>query len=121
MYTRRNLISMLEISLECAWIPCCRLNPTDADTAGVQYYLADQIARNFTITPDVVYEGETDKTFRVTYEADGPMYSIIDADGAVATEDDQASIEITIPRELLDRIEEEPRRLCRLLVRKTLA
>ena len=76
-------------------------DPTDADTAGVQYYLADQIARNFTITPDVVYQGETDKTFRVTYTANGPMYSITAraaSDGDVGlVEAQQASIEITIP------------------------
>ena len=70
---------------------CTRRNPvvrvgnilgtrTDNDTAtdGLQYYGADQIARDFTITPDIVYEGETDKTFRVSFTAKGPMYSIKD-------------------------------------------
>ena len=43
------------------------------------HYGPDQIARNFEIEQngqDVVYEGETDKTFKVTFEAKGPMYSI---------------------------------------------
>ena len=43
---------------------------------GIQYYGPDQVARNFTITPTTVYEGETNKTFRVTFTAGGPMYAI---------------------------------------------
>ena len=38
----------------------------------------DQIVRGFRLlTPDVVYEGETDKTFKIVYAANGPMYSIL--------------------------------------------
>ena len=42
---------------------------------GVQHYGRDTIARDFTITPDVVYEAETDETFKVSFKANGPMYS----------------------------------------------
>ena len=58
---------------------------------GDQHYGADRIAREFTITPATVYEGETDKTFKVTFTAKGPMYTVGDA---------QASIVVTIPDEL---------------------
>ena len=49
----------------------------DGFDEGVHHYLQDQIARDFTITPDVVYEDETDETFRIVYTAKGPMYSIV--------------------------------------------
>ena len=52
----------------------------DGFDEGVHHYGPDQIARDFTITPDVVYEGETDETFRVSFTAKGPMYSIKMAD-----------------------------------------
>ena len=52
------------------------MNNVDGFDEGVHHYGRDQIARDFTITPDIVYEGETDKTFRVTFTAKGPMYSI---------------------------------------------
>ena len=75
---------------------------TDDSTAdGVHHYGRDQIARDFKIEPDVVYEGETDKTFRITYTANGPMYSITPSADVTAPE--QASILITIPPELQDR------------------
>ena len=73
----------------------------DSVAAGVVHYGRDQIDRAFTITPDIAYEGETDETFRVTYAAKGPMYSITaaaDGGGAVTS---QASIAIIIPSELL--------------------
>ena len=75
---------------------------TDGSDKGVHHYGPDQIARNFKIeqnAQDVVYEGETDKTFKVTFEAQGPMYSIpaTDAD----TDDGRpVSIAITIPPEI---------------------
>ena len=47
------------------------------DTIGLQYYGPDTIDRDFTITPEVVYEGETDETFKVSFDANGPMYSIL--------------------------------------------
>ena len=82
----------------------------DSTVDGVHHYGPDTIARDFTITPDVVYEGETDETFRVVFIADGPMYSILTKDLAekiVVAEGGQASITITIPQELQDRTAEE--------------
>ena len=73
-------------------------NRTDDSAAdGVHHYGRDQIARDFKVEPDVVYEGETDKTFKIVYTANGPMYSIKAADGTVSQ---QASIVVTIPSEL---------------------
>ena len=66
----------------------------DGFDEGVHHYFQDQIARDFTITPDVVYEDETDETFRIVYTAKGPMYSIKDEDDAVATTGGQASIQL---------------------------
>ena len=45
-------------------------------------------ARNFTITPATVYQGETNKTFRVMFTAGGPMYAI---------GDNKVKITLTIP------------------------
>ena len=50
----------------------------DPTRDGIQDYGPDRVARNFTITPTTVYEGETNKTFRVTFTAGGPMYAIGD-------------------------------------------
>ena len=85
----------------------------DSTVDGVHHYGPDTIARDFTITPDVVYEGETDETFRVVFIADGPMYSILtkdanDDDKIIVVEGRQASIAITIPLDLQDRTVEEP-------------
>ena len=56
----------------------------DDDTReGIQYYGPDQVARNFTITPTTVYQGETNKTFRVMFTAGGPMYAIGEANRVV--------------------------------------
>ena len=81
---------------------------TDDSTAdGVVHYGRDTIARDITVTPEVVYEGETDKTFKVTYTANGPMYSVLDdlvTEGRPdVDESQQASIIVTIPAELQDR------------------
>ena len=99
MCTRHNLLLGLEISLGC--VPEIKMTNVDGD----QFYGPDQIARDFTIMDDVVYEGETDKTFRVTHTAKGPMYSILTTadDGTTTIIVDttkQASIAITIPNEL---------------------
>ena len=78
----------------------------DSSADGVHHYGPDQIARNFTITPDVAYEGETDETFKVSFEANGPMYStrVVDpADPDKFVIGQQASIVIIIPQELQDR------------------
>ena len=87
-------------------------NRTDDSTAdGVHHYGPDQIARDFTVTPDVVYQGETDETFKIVYTANGPMYSIVQA--ADATDDPvQASIAITIPPELQDRTTDDDMEAC---------
>ena len=50
---------------------------------GIQYYGPDQVARNFTITDTTVYQGETNKTFRVMFTAGGPMYAIGDTNKVV--------------------------------------
>ena len=73
------------------------------DTAAVEYYDQDTIERKFTITDGdddggIVYEGESNKVFKVEFVANGPMYTIMDADGTIAQ---QASIAVTIPAELL--------------------
>ena len=77
------------------------------DSIGLQYYGPDTIARDFTITPEVVYEGETDETFRVTFSANGPMYGILNEDPDDADEiivEHPTVITITIPNEIQDRI-----------------
>ncbi len=68
-------------------------NATDHDgtTDGIQYHGPDRVARNFTITPGTVYEGETNKTFRVSFTAGGPMYAI---------GENKVAIEVGIPAEL---------------------
>ena len=63
----------------------------DNTRAGIQDYGPDRVARNFTITPTTVYEGETNKTFRVTFTAGGPMYAI---------GENKVEIEVEIPDEL---------------------
>ena len=70
-------------------------NSVDDDTKdGFQNYDQDQITRDFTITPDVVYNGETGHTFKVVFNAKGPMYTTYDENGNVSA---QASIVVTIP------------------------
>ena len=48
----------------------------DSTRDGIQYHGPDRVARNFTITPPTVYQGETNKTFRVMFTAGGPMYAL---------------------------------------------
>ena len=72
----------------------------DADRDGFQHYGRDTIARDFTITPDIVYEGETDETFKVTLTAKGPMYSILTTEDSIVDGTKQASIAIIIPPEI---------------------
>ena len=50
----------------------------DDTTLGVQYYGPDQIAREFTIEPTDVWQGEANKTFMVSFTAKGPMYDTAD-------------------------------------------
>ena len=79
MYTTQPVVRVGNI-LGTVLTIVATLNDDGSDT-GVHHYGPDQIARDFTITPDIVYEGETDKTFRVSFTAKGPMYSILpDAD-----------------------------------------
>ena len=88
----------------------------DSVAAGVVHYGRDQIARGFTITPDIAYEGETDETFKVSFEANGPMYStrVVDPDdaGDKFVIGQQASIAIIIPPELQDESTDERRPSC---------
>ena len=46
----------------------------DANRAYTQYYGPDTVDRTFTVLPADVYEGESNKTFTITFEAKGPMY-----------------------------------------------
>ena len=39
-----------------------------------QYYGADMVDRTFKVEPADVYQGESNKTFTITFEAKGPMY-----------------------------------------------
>ena len=59
-------------------------NRADNDDAvvGLQHYNQDTIERKFTITDGdddggIVYEGESNKVFKVEFVANGPMYTII--------------------------------------------
>ena len=52
----------------------------------IQYYGADTVDRTFTVEPADVYQGESNKTLTITFEAKGPMYD--------------SSIVIPIPPEL---------------------
>ena len=67
----------------------------DSTTAGLQYHGPDQVKRDFTITPATVYQGETNKTFRVSFTAGGPMYAI--GEGVAKT---PVVITLGIPTEL---------------------
>ena len=69
----------------------------------MQHYGQDTIERKFTITDGdddggIVYEGESNKVFKVEFVANGPMYTIRDDQGAIVQ---QASITVTIPEFLL--------------------
>ena len=49
--------------------------------AGIQYHAQDTIERKFTITDGdgddgIVYDGESNKVFKVEFVANGPMYTI---------------------------------------------
>ena len=76
-----------------------------ADKEGLQYFGSDQVAREFKITsrvstdPLVVYENEANKAFKITFEANGPMYSIPDQADTPVTH--PAAIRVTIPNEVL--------------------
>ena len=72
----------------------------DGVAADVQHYGQDTIERKFTITDGdddggIVYQGESNKVFKVEFVANGPMYAI----GA-----NKASIAVTIPEELFPTV-----------------
>ena len=50
-------------------------NGDDTTRAYTQYYGPDTVDRTFTVLPADVYEGESNKTFTITFEAKGPMYA----------------------------------------------
>ena len=61
-------------------------NNDDTTRAYTQYYGPDTVDRTFTVEPADVYQGESNKTLTITFEAKGPMYD--------------SSIVIPIPPEL---------------------
>ena len=87
------------------------------ETADFQYFDQDTIERKFTITDGdddggIVYEGESNKVFKVEFVANGPMYTIKPPDdGAVQ----QASITVTIPDV------PSPRSLSRAMIRRRIS
>ena len=80
-------------------------NADHSNKEGLQYFGSDQVAREFKITsrvstdPLIVYENEANKAFKITFEANGPMYSIPDQADTPVTH--PAAIRVTIPNEVL--------------------
>ena len=55
---------------------------------GIQYHAQDTIERKFTITDGdddggIVYEGESNKVFKVEFVANGPMYTIAEQQASI--------------------------------------